>query len=143
MGRARFDGSVTNDRTHGLLAISRQLGRGLSLGVSGRAFSFEQELTDGYFDPDFFGIGEISGRWLRDLDAWGLLLEVAPGTQKVTSDGELTATFRGSARVAYRLAPSREVALAWGYSSAGLQTFTSGASDYRYMALVTAVHWVF
>ncbi len=142
-GRTTFEGTQANDRTRGFLAINRQLGRGLALGGSMRAFSFEQDLTEGYFDPDFYGIAEITGRWAHDVRAWGLLLEVAPGMQKVTSAGDPAAAFRGSARVAYRFAPVKEVSLAWGYSTAGLQSFAPGASDYRYTALVTGASWVF
>ncbi len=143
VGRTRFEGSQANDRTSGFLAVSRQLDRGLSLGGSVRAFSFEQDLTEGYFDPDFYGIGEVTGRWARNVGPWGLLAEVAPGLQKVTSDGDLTAAFRGSVRVGYRVGPAGELSLAWGYSSTGLQSFSTGASDYRYMALVTGASWVF
>ena len=74
---------------------------------------------------------------------WSLLLEAAPGAQKITKDGDVTAAFRGSARGAYRFAPGREISVAWGYSSAGLQSFTTGASDYRYTALVSGISWVF
>ena len=143
VGRARFEGTQANDRTNGFVAVSRQLERGLSLGGSLRAFSFEQDLTDGYFDPDFYGIGEVTGRWVRNVGAWGLLAELAPGVQKVTSDGDLAAAFRGSVRVAYRIEQAGELSVAWGYSTTGLQSFSTGASDYRYMALVTGASWVF
>jgi tetratricopeptide (TPR) repeat protein len=143
LGRTRFEGSQSNDRTSGFLAVSRQLERGLSLGGSMRAFSFEDDLTDGYFDPDLYGIGEVTGRWVRNVGAWGLLAELAPGLQKVTTNGDLAAAFRGSVRVAYRIAPAGELSVAWGYSTTGLQSFSTGTSDYRYMALVTGATWVF
>jgi hypothetical protein len=44
--------------------------------------------------------------------------------------------------VAYRLAPGREISVAAGYSSTGLQSFSSGASDYRYTALIFGGSWV-
>jgi tetratricopeptide (TPR) repeat protein len=142
-GWTRFDATESNDRTNGFLALTRQLTRALSISASGRAFTFERDLAEGYFDPDFYGIGEEADRWMGQTGAWSLLLEVAPGAQKITTDGDVSAAFRGSARGAYRFAPGRELSVAWGYSSAGLQSFTTGASDYRYTALVSGLSWVF
>jgi hypothetical protein len=142
-GWARFSGTRDNERINGFLAVQRRVGRLFSLGGSYRAFSFEQDLTDGYFDPDFYGIGELTGRWLYQPMPWSFLVEVAPGAQKITSTGDLGATFRGSTRLAYRFAPGRELSLAGGYSTTGLQSFASGASDYRYTALILGLSWVF
>jgi tetratricopeptide (TPR) repeat protein len=142
-GRTRFEGSLANDRTHGSLALNRQVGSRLNLGGSVRAFSFERDLTEGYFDPDFYGILEAPGRWIQQAGSWTFVGELAPGVQKVTSEGDLAAAFRGSVRVGYRLAPGRELSLGWGYSSTGLQSFSTGATDYRYMAVVTGGSWVF
>lgn len=36
-----------------------------------------------------------------------------------------------------------EVSLAGGYSSIGLRSFSSGASDYRYVAAILGMSWVF
>jgi hypothetical protein len=116
--------------------------QGRSTTTGYRAFSFEQGLTDGYFDPDFYGIGELTGRRLHQPAAWSWLVEVAPGAQQVGSGGELGATFRAAARVGYRIAPGREVSLAGGFSSTGLQSFASGASDYRYTAVILGLAWV-
>jgi tetratricopeptide (TPR) repeat protein len=143
VGWTRFEGAESNDRTNGLVAVTRQLSRGFSVSASARAFTFERDLTEGYFDPDFYGIGEVAGRWLGQTGPWSLLLEVAPGAQQITQDGDVTAAIRGSARGAYRFAPGRELSLAFGYSSAGLQSFSTGDADYRYMALVSGVSWVF
>jgi hypothetical protein len=142
VGWARFAGSVDNDRTNGFFSLSRRLGRPFSVGASYRVFSFEEDLTDGYFDPDFYGIAELTGRWLHQPAPWSFLLELAPGAQKVGSSGDLSATLRGSARLAYRIAPGREVSLAGGYSSTGLQSFASGATDYRYTAIILGLSWV-
>ena len=141
-GWARFAGTQDNDRTSGFLSVSRRVGRAFSLGGSFRAFSFEQDLTDGYFDPDFYGIGELTGRWLHQPTPWSFLVELAPGAQKVTSSGDLGATLRASGRIGYRVAPGREVSLSAGYSSTGLQSFASGATDYRYTAFILGVAWV-
>jgi tetratricopeptide (TPR) repeat protein len=142
-GRAMFEGTMENRRTSGFLSASRRAGRLLTVGLSARAFAFEQDLTDGYFDPDFYGIGELTGRWLYQPEPWSFLVELAPGVQKITSDGDPGATLRGSARLGFRIAPGRELSLSAGYSSTGLQSFSSGASDYRYTALIVGAGWVF
>jgi tetratricopeptide (TPR) repeat protein len=142
-GWARFAGTQDNDRTSGFLSISRRVARIFSLGGSFRAFSFEQDLADGYFDPDFYGIVELTARWLHQPRRWSLLVELAPGAQRVGSSGDLGATLRTSGRIGYRIAPGREVSLSAGYSTTGLQSFASGASDYRYTALILGVSWVF
>ena len=140
-GFAVFDGSERNGRTHGALSLSRTLGAGLTFGVAGRAFAYEKDLQDGYFDPDFYGIGEFTGRWLGRAGGWSLLLELAPGFQQVTRDGDPTATVRTSARVSYDVAPGRELSLSGGYSSTGLQSFSTGEGDYRYRALILSAGW--
>jgi hypothetical protein len=67
---------------------------------------------------------------------------MAPGVQQVTKDGDPSGAFRASARVAYRLAPGREISVAGGFSSTGLQTFSTGTADYRYTALMVGGSWV-
>lgn len=142
-GYALYDGTERNTRTSGALSLSRTLGHGLSLGLAGRAFGFDKDLQDGYFDPDFFGIAEVMGRWLGRAGPTSLLLEVAPGRQQATRDGDQTNTIRGSARIAYEIAPGREIALSGGYSSTGLQSFSTGEGDYRYKALILSAGWRF
>jgi tetratricopeptide (TPR) repeat protein len=140
-GFAAFDGSERNERTNGALSLSRTLGAGFTLGVAGRAFAYEKDLQDGYFDPDFYGIGELTGRWLGRAGGWSLLLELAPGIQQVTRDGDPSATVRTSARISYDVAPGRELALSGGYSSTGLQSFSTGDGDYRYRAIILSAGW--
>jgi tetratricopeptide (TPR) repeat protein len=139
----RFEGSGDNGRRGASLVASRRIHRSLSIGTSLRGFSFEKDLNDGYFDPDFYGIGEITGRWLHSRGPWTFLVELAPGIQQVGRDGDATLSGRSNVRVAYGLGPGREVSLSFGYSSAGLMSFASGASGYRYTALVLGSSWVF
>jgi len=75
-------------------------------------------------------------RWLAGL-------ELAPALQKVTHEGELRGAAQASARLGLRMGPGRELVLSGGYSSAGLQSFASGGSDYRYRALGVGGSWVF
>ena len=141
-GWARYSGTAENDRLNAFLSASRRLSRMLTVGSSYRVFTFEQDLDDGYFDPDFYGIGEVTGRLLHQPVPWSFLVELAPGAERVGSDGDLAATLRASMRVAYRIGPGREVSLAGGYSSSGLQSFATGY-DYRYTALILGLGWTF
>ena len=142
-GAGTFTGAEANQRVHVNVRVDRRLRGGWTAGLSHRYFGFEKDLNEAYFDPDFFGLTEVAGRWLWEPGRWGLLLEAAPGLQKIGSDGDLAGALRASARLAYRLAPGREVSFSGGYSSAGLQSFSTGDSDYRYRAFILGGSWVF
>lgn len=142
-GYARFEGSEDNARVSGSLAASRRLGRLFSIGASFRTFAFDKNLNDGYFDPDFYGIGEVTSYWRHTPAPWSFLVEAAPGAQKVTKVGDPTFSFRGSARLGYLIAPGRELSASFGYSSAGLLSFSTGSSEYRYTAFIVGLDWVF
>lgn len=138
-----FRGTEDNGRRGASLVGSRRVGQFFSIGTSLRAFSFEKDLNDGYFDPDFYGIGEITSNWLYRPVPWTFLVELAPGVQQVGKDGDLTLSGRSNLRVAYGFGPGREISLSFGYSSAGLMSFATGDSGYRYTALILGSSWVF
>ena len=142
VGLGRFEGSENNQRRSGFLAASRRVGRFFSLGASLRGFSFEKNLNDGYFDPDFYGIAELTGYWLYRPMPWTFLVELAPGIQQITSDGGAGGALRSNARASYSVGPGREVSLSMGYSSAGLTTFATNDSGYRYTAVILGFNWV-
>jgi tetratricopeptide (TPR) repeat protein len=142
-GLGAFNGSEKNGRRSASLAASRRVGRFFSLGASFRGFSFEKNLSDGYFDPDVYAIGELTSYWLYRLAPWTFLVELAPGLQKVTRDGDLDGAIRSNTRVGYEVEPGREVSLSFGYSSAGLVGFATRGSDYSYTALILGFNWIF
>jgi hypothetical protein len=143
LGVGRYRGIEANGRRSASLSASRRLGRFFSAGAAFRGFSFEKNLDEGYFDPDFYGIAELTGYWLYRPASWTLLIEAAPGMQKVRTDGDWGTTIRANARIGYGFAPGREVSLAFGYSSAGLVSFSPTALDYRYTTLVLGSSWAF
>ena len=143
VGVGKFEGTENNGRRSGSLSGSRRVGRFFSLGASLRGFSFEKDLNDGYFDPDFYGIGEITSHWLYRPVPWTFLVELAPGIQQVGKDGDLALAARSNVRVAYGFGLGREISLSFGYSSAGLMSFASGDSGYRYTAFILGSNWVF
>jgi tetratricopeptide (TPR) repeat protein len=142
-GLGSFSGEEENRRTHANVRVNRGLGGGWTVGLSHRYFGFDKDLNEFYFDPDYFGLSELTGRWVWEPGRLGFLLEGAPGVQKIRLDGDYRAALRASARLTFRWAPGREVFLSGGYSSAGLQSFSTEDSDYRYRALILGGSWLF
>lgn len=147
----RVDGSVTagsyegdegNGRRAATLSASRRVGRAFTLGAGFRGFSFEKNLAEGYFDPDFYGIAELTSSWVARPLPWTVLIELAPGVQQITSDGDRGASIRSNARLGYRIGDGRELSLMFRYSSAGLATFATGADGYSYTAVTLGLAWI-
>ena len=143
LGQGRYDGTQANGRRSGYLGASRRIGRFYSLGVSVRGFSFEKNLSDGYFDPDFYGVAEVTGYWLYRPAPWSFLVEAALGVQQIGSDGERAASLRGNGRVGYRLGSGRELSVSYSYSTAGLTASATGSGDCDYSALTFGFNWTF
>ncbi|HKP74718.1 MAG TPA: hypothetical protein VJT67_04210, partial [Longimicrobiaceae bacterium] len=147
-GGADFHGRVsgeTNRRTNGNLAITRRFARFFTLGAAGRAFGFERDLNDGYFDPKQYWIAEALGRAGREWRNWGVNAEVAPGLQQVGKGGERTTTLRTTGGVTYTVAPGRSIGVSAGYANAGLQRLspTDTGGGYRYTAVSLSGTWAF
>lgn len=140
---AWYEADARNERMAGSLAVERQLSSSWTLGLSGRAFGFDENLNDGYFDPDFYGLAELLVRWERYTESWRFVAEAAPGGQQVGSDGEITGAFRLTGRLGYLFAPGRELSLGGAFSSTGLQSFSTGDADYRYGRVSLGLRWAF
>ncbi|NNF12706.1 MAG: tetratricopeptide repeat protein [Gemmatimonadetes bacterium] len=143
VGIGSYSGTESNGRRSFLVSATRGVGQAFSLGASFRGFSFEKNLFDGYFDPDFYGIAEVAGTWLHQPAPWTFLVELAPGVEQVTTDGDPTFAMRGNGRVGRRLAAVSEVSLAVSYSTASLTSFSAGGDGYDYLAVVFGVSWMF
>jgi tetratricopeptide (TPR) repeat protein len=143
IGLGRYEGTENNNRRSGFIGANRRVGKEFVVGASFRGFSFQKNLFDGYFDPDFYGIGEITGAWVRQVSQWTLRAELAPGLQKVTRAGQSGRAIRAGARVGYRLGQAREISLSYTYSSAGLTRLSNGASSYSYSGLTLGLGWAF
>jgi tetratricopeptide (TPR) repeat protein len=141
LGRAALVGTEPNHRISGNASILYRLSRPLRMGFAIRAFGFQRDLNDGYFDPDFYGIGEVNARWLHEIGPWTLLAEVAPGLQQVGKSGSPSGAVRANGHLAYRMAPGREVGLSAAYSTTGLNSFSTGEVDYRYRSLGVFGSW--
>ncbi|HEX7241976.1 MAG TPA: hypothetical protein VF263_16960, partial [Longimicrobiaceae bacterium] len=141
---AVYRGREENRQVAGSAAVTRLVSRLVTLGVAARAFGFEEDLTEGYFDPDFYGIVEATAGWAREGRRWVLAAEAAPGWQQVGSEGERTASFRATGRVGYVVGPGRQVGVSGAYANSGLQQLApTGGADYRYRAVSVFSSWTF
>jgi tetratricopeptide (TPR) repeat protein len=142
-GLARFQGEETNRRWSALAAAEHRLSAPLRVAATLRGFGFEKQLREGYFAPDLYILGELTGRWSHERPRWTLSLEGAPGLQQVGSDGAVAGSVRLASRVGYTLAPGREVGFSAAYSTAGLQQLGETVGTYRYTALSLSGSWTF
>ncbi len=142
--RGRVSGE-TNERLAGSLAVTSRFARYYTFGVAWRTFGFERDLSDGYFDPEFYGLAEVLGRFGREWRRWELNAEVAPGVQQVGKGGEPTASLRGAGGLYYLFGRGRRVGLNAGYANAGLSRLspTEGGAGYRYYAVGLNGNWTF
>jgi hypothetical protein len=141
---AVYDGRETNIRTGGYASLARRMLPRVTLGVAARAFGFEKDLNEGYFDPDFYGIAEITASVYREVRKWNLGTEIAPGLQQVGSNGKRTGAFRATGRIGYTVAPGRQVGVSAGLSNSGLHQLSPGSdADYRYRAFSVSGGWRF
>lgn len=147
LGTAKFTGrerGTENRRVNSMLAVAWRVTGPLTFGLSSRAFSFERDLNEGYFDPDLYSLAEYSARYLREWRHWSVNLEVAPGAQVVGSGGELSGSFRGAGNLAYVLSPGRRIVLGGVFSNSGLNSISDAAGgDYRYRAVSLSGYWTF
>jgi tetratricopeptide (TPR) repeat protein len=142
-GRYPVRGSVTYAH-YALDATTVLISRPITLGVAARVFGFERDLNEGYFDPDFYGLAEVTARWLRESRHWSLDAELAPGMQQVRSDGEPSGSFRGQGSVAYIVSPGRRIVLTGVFANTGLtQIAPRAGADYRYRAVSIVGQWTF
>lgn len=141
---ARFQGrGEDNDRLAGRLALLKSFGSHWTVGLSGRAFGFERDLGLGYFDPDFYGLGELLLRWRARPAAWHLHATLAPGVQQIGEEGDIDGAFRASGGVDFRIAPGRHLTVGGTFQSTGLQSFSTGEADYRYGRVDLGFRWAF
>lgn len=143
----QFKGHVSgesNQRTALSSSITRKLTPRFTVGVMARTFSFDKNLNDGYFDPDYFGNAELLGRLRWERKRVALNADFAPGLQKIGKDSETTGSLRGSARVSYSFGIGRSLEAFAVYANSGLNQLSQvSTSDYRYHAFGISSNWTF
>lgn len=143
LGWAEWEGDVENRRLSGSVAVDRDLGGRWHLGGRLRAFGFERDLNEGYFDPDLLAHLEAIGRWRPSVDRWRFDVQVRPGLQQVGSGGDVQPTVHLEGGAAWEWAPGRRVRLGGTLARAGVSAFATGAEDYVYRSLVLEGRWSF
>ena len=128
-------GTESNTRTVFKVAVTRLLAPLWTLGGRLKAFGYERDVNDGYFDPDLYWLLELPLRWRRQLQRFAIVAEIAPGLQQVGSDGSAKAALLAYSRVGYTLAPGRELGIGLTYSHSGASAFATDAADYRYFSI--------
>jgi tetratricopeptide (TPR) repeat protein len=145
VGVGSWEGRESNGRRAASLAGARRWG-GLTVGLALRGFSFEEDLNDGYFDPEFYGIGELTGAWRLRTGPWSLVAEVAPGVQIIrdaSGEDDPGGAVRANLRGGWGLGPGREIWTALSFSSAGVGRVSAGAADYEYRSVQVGASWAF
>lgn len=140
---ARYRGTEDNDRLAGSLWIEHRLSRSWTIGTVGRAFGFEENLDDGYFDPGSYLLGEAFLRWTARPGSWRLQLEAAPGLEQIETGSEVDPTVRAEGEIAYSPGPGREIYLTGLFASTGLQSFSTADANYRYGRVAAGIRWAF
>ncbi len=139
----QFDGSESNQRLAGIVALSRRVGSMWNFGVVVRAFSFEKQVSDGYFSPDFYGLAEARFAWENRIGNWHFQIHGSPGVQRVGEGGQISASVRTRGSFGYEFGPGQVVWLHSGYSTTGLTSFSTGSADYQYFHAALSVGWAF
>ncbi len=143
-GLSDYRGRAPNRRVSGVLAVSRRLAPDWNVGVGLRAFGFEEDVNDGYFDPSLYGLAEVRLGWAPTFGPWHVGLDIAPGLQKVTrGTSAVSAAVRANASLGYEFGLGRVVQLHGGYHTTGLTSFSTGDADYRYVHVALALGWAF
>ena len=143
LARGWLHGTESNSRTVFDGEGMRVLTDYWEVGGRVRTFSYARDLNDGYFDPDFYMLTEVPVRWRHAPTRWSLRAELAPGIQKVGSDGSLEFALRGMGSASYQLRPGRSLGLELTYSNSGANAFATGDRNYRYFAIGLTANWVF
>ncbi len=113
------------------------------VGLGLRTFGFVHDVTDGYFDPDFYTNLEASVRRLYRHYDWHFVAEAAPGFQYLKRAKRVSPSLMCSLRLTRVLPHGREISLSLIISNVGLQSSASGDGSYAYRALGLAGGWGF
>jgi tetratricopeptide (TPR) repeat protein len=133
-----------NGRWRGQAELVRRLNQTFGLVLAGRGFGFADDLDDGYFDPDFYGVLEIGTRLRRERRHWHVEGEIAPGIEKIRLDGEAAGSLRAMAGVTYLLRPGRQVRMTVVYANSGIEKLSpTGGGEYRYASAGIGFLWRF
>lgn len=143
---ADYQGSSSNKSGKGSLELAWKASSAVDIGLAASAFGFQDDVNDGYFDPEFYGKLAVPFRFDKEVHSFIFSLEAMPGARRLKregSPGNWAGTFDGTFQLSYRIAPGREFTVGAVYSRSGSQVFASGDRDYQYHAVQGGLTWTF
>jgi tetratricopeptide (TPR) repeat protein len=140
---SRFRGVTENDRLLTRLGLDARATSWLRLRPRISTFWFEKHVTEGYFNPDFYALGELGFGIDRYRGAWAFNAEVAPGAQQIGIHGDIRGALAARLGVGYSIAPGRDIGISFSMSNLGIERFEADATGYRYQAAVVSGSWGF
>ena len=145
-GWTQFDVRSTG-QSNRRIALSAQARRRLpepfALAFGLRSFGFDVDVDGGYFDPDLYGVLDVTLTGLREGSHWTFEGELAPGIQQIGSNGKVAAALRAWTALSYAVRPGRRIGLRTTYANAGLQQLSGAGSGYTYVSVLLDLAWWF
>lgn len=138
---SRFRGVTENDRLLTRLGLDIRASSWLRLRPRVSSFWFEKHVSEGYFNPNFYALGELGLGIDRYRGAWSFNAEVAPGAQQIGIDGDIRGALAARLQVGYSIAPGRDIGISFGMSNLGIERFEADAVGYRYQAAIISASW--
>lgn len=139
--RARFaGGSAPNERQGVAGSLRWRARRSLHVALTARTMGYDRQLHDGYFAPERYRLGELSGRYEPQRESgWLGFLEGGGGMQSVRANGEnrSQATERLGVGLTRRWLNGNEIALEYGAGNVAGSAAIVGNRGvvYRYQSL--------
>jgi hypothetical protein len=135
---------VRNRRTGGRVALTRPLSSVLGLSLQASGFGFRNDVNDGYFDPDLYGVAAVEVQYRRETRHWSALAAVAPGLQQAGRDGSPGGALRATAGIEVAASPGRSLGLnlIWA-NTAAQQLSVRPTGSYRYASIDLDFRWRF
>jgi tetratricopeptide (TPR) repeat protein len=143
-GWTHYDARRTQEENRRLAAqaqVRRRLPDPFALILGVRTFGFDRDVGGGYFDPDFYGLADVTLAGLREGRHWTVEGEVAPGLQRIGREGDVTGALRAWAEVSWVLRPGRRIGVRGTYANTGLQQLAGAGSGYRYTSAQLNLQW--
>lgn len=144
---ATFEGEAENRRLRGEATLTWERPGPLELAVEAEAFGFEDDLDDGYYDPQLYTRTQLRIEAHRRFDPLRVTGEFAPGlrwSDRAGEPGSWATALRAGATVTLFLSPGRTVDLSASWSKSGFRVVAGDEEGgYEYYSFSVGASWVF
>ncbi len=135
---------VRNRRAAGRAALTRTLPAGLSASLQASGFGFANDVNDGYFDPDLYGVAAVEMQYHREARHWSAVAAIAPGVQQVGRDGSPGGALHAEATIEVMESAGRSLAIGGVWANTGAQELSARPTgSYRYASISLDFRWRF